>query len=87
MIDLQFWSRKNKTFISCTWKKQKLYLHLQHLYNNRSHKIKFMKKEKTTSYDSLPVKSNTVEAPFVMNGTLDLDESKRYTIYRLIDTT
>ena len=37
------------------------------------------KKEKPKSYELPPVKPNIVEEPFVMYGTLNLDESKRYT--------
>jgi Uma2 family endonuclease len=36
-------------------------------------------KIETKSYELPPPKSYTVEEPFVMYGTLDLDESKRYT--------
>jgi Uma2 family endonuclease len=38
-----------------------------------------MEKKKTKPYDATPPKSNIVEEPFVMFGTLNLDESKRYT--------
>ena len=40
----------------------------------------FMEKKKTKSYEYPPTEpKNIVEEPFVMFGTLDLDESKRYT--------
>ena len=38
-----------------------------------------MKKEKTKSHEPSSPQPNIVEEPFVMYGTLDLDESKRYT--------
>ena len=38
-----------------------------------------MKKKKTKSYEPPSTKPTIVEEPFVMYGTLDLDESKRYT--------
>ena len=38
-----------------------------------------MEKEKTKSYESSSDKPTIIEKPFVMYGTLDLDESKRYT--------
>ena len=38
-----------------------------------------MEKKKTKSYDLPSVKPDIVEQPFVMYGTLELDESKRYT--------
>ena len=38
-----------------------------------------MEEEKTKPYKTPSIKSNIVEEPFVMYGTLDLDESKRYT--------
>ena len=38
-----------------------------------------MEKEKTKAYEILPEKANIVEEPFVMYGTLNLDESLRYT--------
>ena len=37
------------------------------------------KKEKTKPYESPPNEQNIVEEPFFTYGTLDLDESKRYT--------
>jgi Uma2 family endonuclease len=37
------------------------------------------KKEKTKSYETPSAKPNIVEEPFVMYGTLELDETKRYT--------
>jgi len=38
-----------------------------------------MKEEKTKSYETPETKPPVVEEPFVMYGTLNLDESKRYT--------
>ena len=38
-----------------------------------------MGKKKTKLYEFPPEKPNIIEEPFVMYGTLDLDESKRYT--------
>ena len=38
-----------------------------------------MEKKKTTSYEQATTEHNIVEEPFVMFGTLDLDETKRYT--------
>lgn len=38
-----------------------------------------MEKKKTKSYEISETKPQVVEEPFVMYGTLDLDESKRYT--------
>jgi Uma2 family endonuclease len=38
-----------------------------------------MEKKKVKPYDATPPKTNIVEEPFVMYGTLNLDESKRYT--------
>ena len=38
-----------------------------------------MEKKKIKPYDTTPPKPSIVEEPFVMFGTLDLDESKRYT--------
>ena len=38
-----------------------------------------MEKKDTKPYKMPPEKTNIVEEPFVMYGTLDLDESKRYT--------
>ena len=38
-----------------------------------------MEKEKTKSYELPSTQPNIVEEPFVMYGTLNLDESKRYT--------
>ena len=38
-----------------------------------------MKRGKTKSYESPPTQPNIVKEPFVMYGTLDLDEFKRYT--------
>jgi len=38
-----------------------------------------MEEKKTKQYESSPDKPNIVEEPFVMYGTLDLDETQRYT--------
>ena len=38
-----------------------------------------MEKKKVKPYDATPPQTNIVEEPFVMYGTLNLDESKRYT--------
>jgi len=41
--------------------------------------LQTMEKEKIKPYELQPTKPGIVEEPFVMYGTLDLDESKRYT--------